>query len=104
MIGLKNGLFEFQENCVTHLLDITLNNNNEKTTVIKAPTGAGKTIILIDYIDKYFNNTSESIAFIWICPGQGNLEEQSMFKMIKHLPHINCKNLFDVISSGFNSN
>ena len=45
---------------------------------MKAPTGSGKTIILIDYVDTYLTNVSANTAFIWLCPGKGNLEEQSV--------------------------
>ncbi|MDM0978664.1 DEAD/DEAH box helicase family protein [Clostridium perfringens] len=102
MIGLSNGLFEFQEECVKYLLDVSCT-SSKKTTVLKAPTGAGKTIILIDYIDKYIDNVDSNVVFVWISPGKGDLEEQSRKKMLKYLPYRNCMNLFDVLSSGFNN-
>jgi len=100
MIGLKNGLFTFQEDCVTYLLDET-NIKQNNTIVVKAPTGAGKTLILIDYIDKYLSLIDDNTVFIWLCPGKGDLEEQSRKKMTKHLPSRNSKVLSDVIASGF---
>lgn len=100
MIGLSRGLFNFQENCVKYLLYASLNPNG-KITLVKAPTGSGKTLILIDYIDKYIENIDSKIAFIWLCPGKGNLEEQSMNKMIKHLPSRVAKNLYEVLTMGF---
>lgn len=100
MLALPNGLFEFQEDCVNYLLEAT-SISLKNTTIVKAPTGAGKTIILIDYINKYLNSIDDNVAFIWLCPGKGNLEEQSRKKMLKHLPNRSSKNLFNVLTSGF---
>ena len=68
---------------------------------MKAPTGSGKTIILIDYIDTYLSNVDKKTAFIWLCPGKGNLEEQSREKMIKLSPGRSTQNLFDALLGGF---
>lgn len=101
MINLPNGLFEFQENCSRYLLNRVSDENSKQVIKIKAPTGAGKTIILIDFIDEYLNRVDPNTAFIWLCPGKGNLEEQSRNKMIKFLPSKYTKNLFDALKSGF---
>ena len=68
---------------------------------MKAPTGSGKTIILIDYVDTYLTNVSANTAFIWLCPGKGNLEEQSCEKMMKFAPGRATQNLFDALLNGF---
>lgn len=68
---------------------------------MKAPTGSGKTIILIDYVDKYLTNISGNMAFIWLCPSKGNLEEQSREKMRRFSPGRATQNLFDSLQSGF---
>ncbi|HEY5587941.1 MAG TPA: DEAD/DEAH box helicase family protein [Candidatus Paceibacterota bacterium] len=102
MIGLSNGLFDFQDDCVWDLLQST-SLAQKNTHVVKAPTGAGKTLILIDYIDKYLSDVNSNVSFVWLCPGKGNLEEQSRKKMLKHLPSRNSKNLFDVLTMGFKS-
>ena len=52
-----------------------------------------RTIILIDYIDTYLSNVDKKTAFIWLCPGKGNLEEQSREKMIKLSPGRSTQNL-----------
>lgn len=100
MIGLRNGLFDFQKDCVEYLLNTTLRVNSKLNIVVKAPTGAGKTIILLDFIDKYLQKNPKT-AFIWLCPGKGNLEEQSMNKMKKYLPLRKANNLLDSILDGF---
>lgn len=73
----------------------------KQTIVMKAPTGSGKTIILIDYVDKYLTNIISGTAFIWLCPGKGNLEEQSRDKMRRSAPGRATQNLFDAMQNGF---
>ena len=48
--GLTIKLFDFQEQAVLKLLDLTAKQTSKQTVVMKAPTGSGKTIILIDYV------------------------------------------------------
>ena len=88
--GLTIKLFDFQEQAVLKLLDLTAKQTSKQTVVMKAPTGSGKTIILIDYVDEYLTNVNNNTAFIWLCPGKGNLEEQSRDKMQKIAPHRTC--------------
>ena len=85
--GLTLNFFDFQEKAVLNLLDISTDSNSKQTVVMKAPTGAGKTIILIGYVDEYLNNVNSNTAVIWLCPGKGDLEEQSRQKMISVAPH-----------------
>lgn len=93
-------LFEFQEKAILQLIDLTTGNHKQVTTV-KAPTGSGKTIILINYIDEYLSKISNNTAFIWLCPGKGDLEEQSRQKMIKFASERKAQTLFDALNSGF---
>ncbi len=99
--GLTINLFDFQEQTVIKLIDLTTNKNCKQTITVKAPTGAGKTVILIDYIEEYLSNVESNTAFIWLCPGKGNLEEQSRKKMQEFAPHLNTQNLFDALLNGF---
>lgn len=94
-------LFEFQEKVVMELIDLTTKVCSKQTITVKSPTGSGKTIILIDFIDQYLTNIDNNIAFIWLCPGNGNLEEQSRDKMQKIAPHCNTQTLFDALLNGF---
>ena len=103
MINLPNGLFDFQENCSLYLINTVSNKNSKQVITIKAPTGAGKTIILIDFIDKYLNMVNRNAAFIWLCPGKGDLEEQSRKKMMNILPSKTTKTLFEALLSGFDA-
>ena len=45
-------LKEFQIECVNKLLDVTTV-GLKKEVLVQAPTGSGKTIILLDYIKEY---------------------------------------------------
>ncbi len=99
--GLTVSLFDFQEQAVLKLLDLTSKPGGKQTIVMKAPTGSGKTIILIDYVDKYLTNIISGTAFIWLCPGKGNLEEQSRDKMRRFAPGRATQNLFDAMQNGF---
>ena len=99
--GLTLNLFDFQEKAVLNLLDLSADNNSKQTVVMKAPTGAGQTIILIGYVDEYLNKVNSNTAVIWLCPGKGDLEEQSRKKMISVAPHRKTQNLFDALRNGF---
>lgn len=92
-------LKEFQINCVNKLLDATTV-GNKKEVLLQAPTGSGKTIILLDYIKEYLEENKNTI-FVWLTPGKGELEEQSRKKMSKFLPRLNSKNISEVLLSGF---
>ena len=82
-------LKEFQIDTVNKLLDAT-SVGIKKEVLVQAPTGSGKTIILVSYIEEYLKENSKTI-FVWLTPGKGDLEEQSRKKMIKFLPHHNTK-------------
>lgn len=93
--------FDFQDDCVDFLIEKTVASDSKQVITVKAPTGAGKTVILIKYIDEYLNNTDGNAAFIWLCPGKGNLEEQSKEKMESITPNRDTRNLLYSLLSGF---
>ena len=92
-------LKEFQIKCVNKLLDATTV-GLKKEVLVQAPTGSGKTIILLDYIQEYIEENKNTI-FVWLTPGKGDLEEQSREKMTKYLPNMISKNIIDVLLGGF---
>lgn len=98
--GVNLSLFNFQEEASLKLIDKTRLNNNKKI-VMKSPTGSGKTIILIDYVEKYLNNVNPNTAFVWLTPGNGNLEEQSKEKMEKFAKGLKTQDLFEALLNGF---
>lgn len=93
--------YEFQTQCVEYLIDKTVETSSKQVITVKAPTGAGKTIILIKYVDAFLKNTSKNTAFVWLCPGKGNLEEQSKERMEDLAPHIDTRNLMYSMMAGF---
>ena len=99
--GLTLNLFDFQEQAVMKLLDMVTDSRSKQTIVVKSPTGSGKTIILIGFVDEYLNKVNANTAIIWLCPGKGDLEEQSCQKMRSVAPHRNTQNLFDALRNGF---
>lgn len=100
MKNLPKGLFRFQENCIEFLLDAVLNQNSKQIIKIKAPTGAGKTLTMVGFIEKYLQLVDKNTAFVWLCPGKGNLEEQSHDKMVAHSDY-KAKYLNEALTSGF---
>ena len=94
-------LFDFQENAFEQLRDfVTLEDRTEVT--FKSPTGSGKTVILSSLINRIFTDYQE-YAFIWLTPGQGDLEEQSKSSFSKNFPQITSKNVEELIVSGLNN-
>ncbi|CDB25152.1 dNA or RNA helicases of superfamily II-like protein [Firmicutes bacterium CAG:552] len=82
--GIDINLFDFQEKAVLKLIDLVADKRSKQTIIMKSPTGSGKTIILIDFIEEYLSKIDSKTAFIWLCPGKGDLEEQSRKKMLKY--------------------
>ena len=93
--------YKFQAQCVEYLIDKTADAASKQIITVKAPTGAGKTVILIKYVDEFLKNTAGNTAFIWLCPGKGNLEEQSKKRMDEMAPHIDTRSLMHSMTAGF---
>ncbi len=101
--GLTLDLFDFQEEASHKLIDLSSDSNSKQTIVMKSPTGSGKTIILIGFVNDYFDNVNSNTAVVWLCPGKGDLEEQSRQKMMRVAPSLKTQNLFDALSAGFDA-
>jgi type III restriction enzyme len=101
MIGIT--LKDFQPRAVDFLYDNTIINTGQNNKIImESPTGSGKTIILISYIEKYFDYVGNTI-FVWLTPGKGELEEQSREKMKRFTPSLKTGNIQDILQSGFSA-
>lgn len=96
MIVLKN----FQQDVVDKLLAFTAPEYGVDNLTIKAPTGSGKTIMLLNWIDEYICSTADSVAFVWFTPGAGELEEQSQDKA-KIFSNIKAQSVDDALLNGF---
>ena len=101
MKGVK--LYEFQEEAVDRITALSEPYKNQQVITVKSPTGSGKTIILLGFVDKYLNEIEPNTAFVWLCPGKGDLEMQSMRKMEKFLPSRTAYTLDDVLKNGFSA-
>ena len=95
-------LKDFQIDIVNKLLDAT-SVGSKKEVLLSAPTGSGKTIILLSYIEEFFKENDKTI-FVWLTPGKGELEEQSRDKMRKLLPTYDTQDIQDVLLQGFEDN
>jgi type III restriction enzyme len=98
MIGIT--LKYFQERAVDFLFEKTTDSTTKPKIVLKSPTGSGKTVILVAYIEKFLT-FHENTVFCWLCPGKGNLEEQSEEKMHRFAPGLKTGNVLDIINGGF---
>lgn len=96
MIELK----KFQQKLVNKLLKFTAPEYGVDEMVIKSPTGSGKTITLLDWINTYISSTHDNVAFVWFTPGAGELEEQSQDKA-KHFSSIKAQSVDDALFQGF---
>ncbi|HHS2726878.1 TPA: DEAD/DEAH box helicase [Streptococcus agalactiae] len=96
MITLK----DFQKNVVDKLLSFTAPEYGVNELVIKAPTGSGKTICLLSWIDDYISTTHDNVAFVWFTPGAGELEEQSLDKA-KAFSSIKSQSVDQALRHGF---
>ncbi|MBO5629257.1 MAG: DEAD/DEAH box helicase family protein, partial [Aeriscardovia sp.] len=92
--------YEFQEDAIDWLVKTSSASASKQTMVLRAPTGSGKTIILIQYINRFLSE-HKNTAFIWLCPGKGDLEEQSRNRMMEFIPTRQTYDLFEALSSGF---
>lgn len=96
MIELKN----FQQNLVDKLLKFTAPEYDVDEIVIKSPTGSGKTITLLEWMNTYIASTHDNVAFVWFTPGAGELEEQSQDKA-KNFSSIKEQSIADALLQGF---
>lgn len=92
---LKN----FQEEAIVRL-NAAMMERGRRDIILKAPTGSGKTIILTRFMSEYMRDNS-AVAFVWLTPGKGELEEQSKAKMDCYCHNASTKNLADVMADGF---
>ena len=99
----KIKLKDFQKECLKKLFELSYNDDNmqnPKEILLKSPTGSGKTIIMIHYINQYLSDNSNAVA-IWLTPGNADLEVQSKDKMDKYIKGRTTKLLKNVIEDGF---
>jgi len=64
MVGIN--LKQFQIECVEQLIEETTN-GHQKEILVDSPTGSGKTIIVMEYIDRFLGLYKE-FAVVWLTP------------------------------------
>lgn len=93
-MGNKIQLLEYQEKTVKDLLDASeklLNSSQkQKYILLKAITGAGKTVMMASYIEKMCMKYRD-VTFVWISVGKGGLHEQSAESLKKFLSNHDIK-------------
>lgn len=93
----------FQETAVSTLLDKFFFSKKD-TIIFSSPTGSGKTIMMIELIKRIIINNPRdyNYAFVWLTPGNGELEEQSYKSALRESNSIFVPQLLmDVLSGGF---
>lgn len=95
-------LLPFQEQAVQTLQDKFFF-SNKQTTVFYSPTGSGKTVMLINFMDRIldYNPNPFDYVFVWLTPGSGELEEQSWKKAKDFSKLINPISLDEALINGF---
>lgn len=104
MIGVE--LKDFQEWAVAKLRNLFFNPESKKTTIFSAPTGSGKTVMLIALMDSIIENNPNDyeFAFVWLTPGNGELEEQSYKSTLDKARLAQPQMLQDALTNGFTNN
>ena len=95
-------LLPFQEQAVQTLQDKFFF-SEKQTTIFYSPTGSGKTVMLINLMDRIleFNPNPFDYTFIWLTPGNGELEEQSWKKAKDYSKLIDPIDLDEALNNGF---
>lgn len=84
-------LHDYQTLASNNLLERTRNHFTEEERLVdlhlKAITGAGKTVIMADYMESVFEeyDYKKNVAFVWMSIGTGGLHEQSYNELKGHL-------------------
>ena len=92
-------LRRFQIEAMSRLMD-AMNDADHRDIVFKSPTGSGKTIVLTRFMSEFMRGHNGTV-FVWLTPGEGNLEEQSKEKMDRYSAGASTKLLSDVMTGGF---
>lgn len=98
-------LKDFQELAVANLREHFFH-SDKTTTIFSAPTGSGKTVILIGLMDSIIENNplDYDFAFVWLTPGSGELEEQSYKSTLDKASLVKPQILQNALTSGFSAN
>ncbi|MHA3785997.1 DEAD/DEAH box helicase family protein [Mycoplasma sp. Z244C] len=99
----------FQERVIEYTTNFILEENKKddsnSSLIIKSPTGSGKTLMMLQTIINVIqaDRDRNQLVFLWLAPGKGNLEQQSMKKMIQFYPEYACGDVNGIMYNGFNA-
>lgn len=98
---MKYKLCKYQEKSVVNLINYSKklieSEEKDKYILLKAITGAGKTVVAGSYIEEMFSEFND-LAFIWISVGKGGLHLQSRASLVDKLsPSISVKLIDDAL-------
>lgn len=101
--------YAFQINAVNKMYEAYVLNKvgtkGNDNVILQAPTGSGKTAMLVKLMDKIIQkNLQDNIAFIWLTPGAGELEEQSWQKTSNNAQFVKPYFLMESLADGFQPN
>jgi type III restriction enzyme len=103
-------LKSYQDKAVRNLIEETdriINSRKKRTKLVfKAPTGAGKTIVMAEYLNRFVQESQNKIelpyrqfAFIWIAPNQLHIQSyekiKNYFKETRTIRSINFEDIID---------
>ena len=97
---IKN--LEYKEKAIKKLLDIAnelLDGNSNENIIFKAPTGAGKTIIIADFLLRLVEKRKDGkiFSFIWAAPRKLHLQsKEKLEEFYKENRVLDCSNLEDL--------
>lgn len=101
---------EYKEKAIKKLLEITnelLDGNSNENIIFKAPTGAGKTIIIADYLLRLVDKRTDSktFSFIWAAPRKLHLQsKEKLEEFYKENRVLECSNLEELTDKKISEN
>lgn len=105
---IKN--LEYKEKAIKKLLDIAnelLDGSSNDNIIFKAPTGAGKTIIMADFLLRFVEqrNDSKTFSFIWAAPRKLHLQSyEKLEEFYKENRVLECSNIEELTDKKISEN
>lgn len=105
---IKN--LEYKEKAIKKLLDTAnelLETAGNDNIIFKAPTGAGKTIIMADFLLQFVSNRKDSktFSFIWAAPRKLHLQSKEKLEgFFKETRVLECSNIEELVDKKISEN
>jgi type III restriction enzyme len=101
---------EYKEKAIKRLLDISnelLDGNTNENIIFKAPTGAGKTIIIADFLLRLIEKRTDHKTFsiIWAAPRKLHLQSyEKLEEFFKENRVLECSNIEELTDKKISEN